>query len=189
MVYRDLLMWMRMGMLALLVFLVLRETTKVHLVFLKSGKGLRYEEKEDLNRLLEMVVLISVGLPRRHQIWAKERGTEKQCIRYPTRVSSGHLLVVQKTHHSSITHILHNSTLTHQENLLPRIWLIHPLLQKRRYGSLFSNLLKSSMPGRRGQRLHMSHYLRHQIGMPIVQRATSLRLLQDILRDSIQPAS
>jgi hypothetical protein len=61
-------MWMRMGMLALLAFLVLRETTRVHLMFLKSGKGLTYEEKEDLNRLLEMLVLISIGTPRRHRI-------------------------------------------------------------------------------------------------------------------------
>jgi hypothetical protein len=68
MVHRDLLMWMRMGILALLAFLVLRESTRVHLMFLKSEKGLTYEETADLNRLLEILVLTSVGLPQRHQI-------------------------------------------------------------------------------------------------------------------------
>jgi hypothetical protein len=182
-------MWMRMGMLALLAFLVLRETTRVHLMFLKSGKGLTYEEKEDLNRLLEMLVLISIGTPRRHRIWAKERKKKKRCIRHPTRVRSSHLLVVQETNHPSITDIIHNSTLTHRENLLTPIWLLWPLSQKRGHLLDCSNPLKISMPGHLGQRLHMSKNLRHQIGMPIVQRATSLRLMQDILRDSIHPTS
>jgi hypothetical protein len=40
-----------------------------------------------------------------------------------------------------------------------------------------------------GQKLPTSNHIRHQIGMPIVSRATSLVLLLDTLRDSIRPTS
>jgi hypothetical protein len=47
---------------------VLEGTTRVHLIFLKLGKGLVQEEKEDLKKLLEMLVLISIRMPRGRQI-------------------------------------------------------------------------------------------------------------------------
>jgi hypothetical protein len=61
MAHSELRMWMRMGLLALVAFLMSREMARVHLLFLRSEKDLGQEEKEELRRFMEITVLVVLG--------------------------------------------------------------------------------------------------------------------------------
>jgi hypothetical protein len=61
MAHSELRMWMRMGVLALVAFLMSREMARVHLLFLRSGKDPGQEEKEELRRFMEITVLVVLG--------------------------------------------------------------------------------------------------------------------------------
>jgi hypothetical protein len=64
MAHSELRIWMRMGVLALVMFISLREITRVHLLVLRLDEGSKEEEKEELKRLLQMSVLVILGKPR-----------------------------------------------------------------------------------------------------------------------------
>lgn len=67
MVQSDLVMWMRMFILALLAFVVLKETARVHMMLLGLEKDLEQEGKEELKELLEMVLLTLMRKSRRRR--------------------------------------------------------------------------------------------------------------------------
>jgi len=59
-----LILWMRVGVLALLVFVILKDLTRAHLRMLRE-KNLDEDEKESLRELTKMVVLVGMGVPHR----------------------------------------------------------------------------------------------------------------------------